>query len=310
MKHVIAVDIGGSKIAILAGPIRGEGKFHFKKMKTPEERGVAAILRLLDDEIEAIPGGRASMSALGLSVPGHVDTEGRVLEAGNLDAWRNIPLRAIVEKRYGVPVFVDKDANCGALAEKWCGAAAKMRTFVFLALGTGVGAALFLEGRLYRGAHCAAGEAGDMSFLPDGERERTVSEVLGKKSIKKRVRKATGKKMSAADALAKAGSERRFERATRDVVEVLSASVIAISSLLDPEAIVFGGGTSNAGEALLSRVRERVAPRLAVRPRLLLSRLGPEAQLVGAMLGAAGAIGRSRQLLVALRRRRRNPAQS
>jgi glucokinase len=291
-RHLVGFDIGGSKTAVLVREAGSEREVYANKVKTPAKHGVGAMLRLLDRHIDEIPGGRASMKALGVAVPGHVDDRGNVLSAGNLDGWANVPLREKLEERYQVPVFVEQDANCGALGEKWVGAAKEMNDFVFVALGTGVGAGLFLNGAIYRGAHFAAGEVGDMSFpagkpgKPDKDAHPTVADVVGKRTIKKKAERATGEKMSAAEALERARTERRLERVAGKVVEYLSTTVVAISSLLDPEAIVFGGGTSEAGDALLTRVRECVAPRHVVRARLMLAGLGSRSQLYGAIWGA------------------------
>jgi glucokinase len=286
-KHLVAFDIGGSKVSVRATEADSDREVYASKLKTPADDGVPAMLRLLDAQIRKIPGGRTGISALGIAIPGHVDDTGRVLQAGNLRGWRDVPLRKQLEDRYGVPVFVEQDANCGALGEKWLGAAKKMDDFVFLALGTGVGAGLFVGGSLYRGAHFAAGEAGDMTFASEEDEEETrLSDVVGKQSIKKKAKKATGKNMSAAEALAKSRTTRALRRVARDVVEHLSNSVVAISALLDPEAIIFGGGTSKAGEPLLKMVRERVAPLGVVRAKLMLAKLGSESQLYGALWGA------------------------
>src|SRR5262245_7895982 len=161
-RHLLAVDIGGSKIAVLAREVGKRREVLADKVKTPAEGGVEAVLGALDAQIAALPGGSPTLAALGVAVAGRVDGSGHVLHAGNLRGWIDVPLRALLEKRYGVPVFVERDASCGALGEKWCGAATHMTDFVFLSLGTGVGAGLFLDGRLRRGAHFAAGEAGDV----------------------------------------------------------------------------------------------------------------------------------------------------
>ena len=295
-RHLVAFDIGGSKVAVKAMDVDSEHEVYAAKLKTPADDGVPAMLRLIDAQISKVPGGKGKLGALGVAVPGHVDDTGRVLQAGNLRGWRDVPLRKQLEDRYGVPVFVEQDANCGALGEKWLGAAKKMDDFVFLALGTGVGAGLFVAGSLYRGAHFAAGEAGDMTFPsdePDDEKTR-LSDVVGKQSIKKKAKKATGKKMSAAEALAKSRRTRALRPVADDVVEHLSSSVVAISALLDPEAIIFGGGTSKAGEPLIKMVRERVAPS-RVRAELLLAKLGSESQLYGALWGAQQVVSSSRR---------------
>jgi len=284
-RHLVAVDIGGSKISLLAREAESGLDVYADKIRTPADEGVEAILGVLDAEIEAIPGGHGDMAALGLAVPGPVDSQGKVLRAGNLEGWVDVPLRALLERRYGVPVFVERDSNCGALGEKWCGAATGLESFVFLALGTGVGAGLFVDGRLYRGAHFASGEAGELTFFR-GERRENLSAIVGKQAIRKRVSRVTGKKLSAAEALARARTKARFARATQPVVEHLSAAVVAITALLDPQAIIFGGGTSEAGASLISRVRKEAREHLETLPRLMPAKLRGDAQLYGALWGA------------------------
>jgi glucokinase len=284
-KHLVAVDIGGSKISLLAREQESGLDVYADKIKTPADEGVDAILAVLDAEVDAIPGGRGGMSALGVAVPGPVDPRGKVLRAGNLEGWVDVPLRALLEKRYDVPVFVERDSNCGALGEKWCGAATGLDSFVFLALGTGVGAGLFLDGELYRGAHFASGEAGELTFFR-GEKRQNLSDIVGKNAIKKRVSRATGKKLSAAEALEQARRKRRLARATQPVIDQLTAAVVAITALLDPQAIIFGGGTSEAGAALLSRVRKAAREYLDTQPRLIPAKLRGDAQLYGALWGA------------------------
>jgi glucokinase len=284
MKRIlVGIDIGGTKTAVLAREVGSDREVYSEKLKTPAKEGVGAMLRLIDEQVDSLPGGRESMVALGVAVPGPVDDSGHVIYAGNLVGWGDVPLRDQLEERYAVPVYVERDANCGAVGEKWLGVAKEMKDFVFLALGTGVGAGVFIDGSLYRGAHYAAGEVGDMTFASEQTR---LSDVVGKKTIKEKAKKATGKKMSAAEALERAEKDRSLRPVARDVVEYLSTSVVAISSLLDPEAIVFGGGTSQAGEPLLKMVRERVAPLHVVRARLLLGELGSAAQVYGAIWGA------------------------
>src|SRR5256885_3791025 len=99
-RHVVAVDIGGSKTAFLARDLDGDVDIHVDKTKTPVGDGPEAIFRLLDEQLDRLPGGRRKMAALGVAVPGHVDPGGTVLRAGNLEGWVNLPLRAILEKRY------------------------------------------------------------------------------------------------------------------------------------------------------------------------------------------------------------------
>jgi glucokinase len=278
---LVAVDIGGSKIALLARQGLDGADLLADKIRTPRDSTVKTVLSLIDAFVGGVPGRR--IAAIGVAVPGHVDERGHVRRAGNLRNWRDVPLKKLLEKRYRAPAFVEGDANCGALGEKWRGAAREMDDFVFLALGTGVGAGIVLDGTIHRGVHAAAGETGDLVI-----RGTTVSEVVGKRSIQKAARKAIGKRLRSADALRRAESDPRLEKATRDAVESLATSVTALWSILDPEAIILGGGTSKAGQPLLRQIRRRVAP---LKPRLLLAALGSQAQLYGALWGAGQVAG-------------------
>ena len=112
-RHLIGVDIGGSKTAILVHEAKTHRKVFTEKVKTPADGGVGAMFQLLDDWIDKLPGGRSSVRALGVAVPGPVDGEGHVVRAGNLSGWVDVPLRRQLEERYRVPVFVERDANCG-----------------------------------------------------------------------------------------------------------------------------------------------------------------------------------------------------
>jgi len=286
--YLLGVDIGGSKIAVLARELRSEKAVYADKIKTPAEEGVGAILRLLDEQVENVPGGRASLKALGVAVPGPVDHTGHVLRAGNLKGWVDIPLREMLEDRYDVPVYVERDANCGAIGEQWFGAREGHERLRLPVARHGRGRRLVprwqaLSGRAFRRGR----EAGEMTFPTEGsDPPPRVSDVVGKRSIQKKAKRATGEKMSAAEALTKSQDEPRLERVTEDVVEYLSSLTVAISSLLDPEGIIFGGGTSKAGEALLKRVRERAEAHAAIRARLLLAKLGSESMLYDALWGA------------------------
>jgi len=164
-QHFVAVDIGGSKISTLARRVGSDRDVFGEKLKTPAKSGVEAVLRLLERACRRPrrPEGARRRGARSRGRCGSC-----TLGGGNLDGWVDVPLRGILEERYEVPAYVERDANCAALGEKWVGAAKAMSDFVFLGLGTGIGAGLFLNGRLYRGAHFAAGEVGNMSARSRG----------------------------------------------------------------------------------------------------------------------------------------------
>lgn len=302
----VGIDIGGTKVALLAEEIRpgdDNDKYNYKtaeiarrRFATPEGIDPGGIIELLRDEIAAMltEAGRdmSEIAAVGAAVPGLVDENGHLLAAGNL-GWSDFPFRARLAEILGVPAFVEHDANAAALGERWIGHARDLHSFVFLALGTGIGAGLFLDGRLYRGAHHAAGELGDLIPGRGGLgktpiKARPLSEFIGSGAIREIARDASGEDLDAASFIraGQSGENSELKPLAEKVVDYIAIAVISLITVVDPEAIIFGGGTSSAGDELIERVRDRVRNRVHEIPKLLRSALGEDAQLHGAIYGA------------------------
>lgn len=293
---VLGVDIGGTKTGLLVWDISSDSVLVQDTMPTPTEIGPAAMLDQILSAGHALLAGcsrkSSDLRAVGVAVPGLVDPEaGTVLTAGNLTGWVDVPLRDLIAARLHVPVAIEHDAAAAALGGRWRGSAREMEQFAFLALGTGIGVGIVLQGKLHRGAHNAAGELGDLvvgrEFLgqPRGG-VGNLAQLIGGKSLRRRVQQATGAKLSAAEALIYAEDDADLAAMADEVADYVAMAVIAIAALLDPEAIIVGGGTAEAGEDLLDPVRERVEREVARPPILIASALGSEAQLYGAIFAA------------------------
>jgi predicted NBD/HSP70 family sugar kinase len=168
-------------------------------------------------------------------------------------------------------------------------AARNMHNFVFLALGTGAGAGVVVNGRIHRGYHHAAGEVGNFLVGRPGrkkERHLWLWQHAGGPAIKRATRRATGKAMGGARTFEEAEDDPRLDRIADRVAGYVALAVVNIAAVLDPQAIIFGGGTSAAGELLIDRVRGLAADKLTVPPALMRSALGEDAQLHGAVFGA------------------------
>jgi predicted NBD/HSP70 family sugar kinase len=235
---------------------------------------------------------RANLLGIGVAVPGLVDAgAGVVLTAGNLAGWSHVPLRDLLEAQLRIPVVIEHDANLAALGERWRGAARNLESFAFVALGTGIGVGIVLNGQLHRGAHHAAGELGDLvvgrEYLGQ-ERggQGNLAQLIGGKTLRRRAKQATGDDLSAAEAISHANEDAELAAVADEVADCLAMAIIAIAALLDPEAIIVGGGTAEAGEDLLDPVRERVAREVPAPPVIIASAFGSEAQLYGAVFAA------------------------
>jgi len=293
---VVGVDIGATKVALMATDIVTGDNLGQHWFPTPAtagpERMIAEICHAIERLVAETGQARECLGAIGLAVPGQVDVDaGQVIFAGNLDGWQDVPLRDIVRQRLAVPAYIDQDANVAALGERWRGAAKGLHDFVFLSLGTGVGAGVVINGRLHRGAHHAAGEVGNFlmgrQYLGrDRQGHGNLERLIGSPTIRATARRQTGRELKPKHVLTEARRDPRLAPQAERVADNLAIAVVNIAALLDPEAIVFGGGTAAAGADLLDRVSGRVARELAAPPTLMLSALGEDAQLHGAVFGA------------------------
>lgn len=158
MKKYIGIDIGGTKCAVVLGD--AEGRI-LKKVRFPTQtdRGPQqAIDRILQAVAAMHP---AQAAAIGVSCGGPLDSvQGTILSPPNLPGWDHIEIKRILEERFGRPAYVQNDANACTVAEWQFGAARGKQNVIFLTCGTGMGAGLILDGRLYEGRDGAAGEIG------------------------------------------------------------------------------------------------------------------------------------------------------
>lgn len=166
---IIGCDIGGTKTAVVLGTPDGRIEWRSQFPTRPEGGFDASYRRLIEGVEEAQ--GRAGMRALAISVSigGPLDIlKGIIKSPPNLPGWDAIPLKQMLADRFGLPVYVEHDGNAGALAEWFFGAGQGCRNVVFLTMGTGIGAGIILDGRLFRGTSDVAGEVGHIRIAEGG----------------------------------------------------------------------------------------------------------------------------------------------
>jgi len=169
---IIGVDLGGTEVA--AGKITGGrlGEQVSAKIDQNSEDPMDAV-RLMGDLIDRLMDNK--VRGIGIGVPGLVNRDwGIVYDVLNIPNWKEVPLKALIEERFDVPVYVDNDANCFAMGEYRYGAYAGNSDFVGITLGTGMGSGIIKNGKLIPDAHCCSGEFGTMSYL-DGIYENYTS---------------------------------------------------------------------------------------------------------------------------------------
>jgi len=330
---VIGIDVGGT---MLKGAVcdRDAAIVHGERRRTARDDAEALV-----DGIVALAGdlaaegrrrfGADGVAGIGLAVPGLVDeTRGVALRAVNLP-WRDLALAAVVGARLGLPALLSHDVRAAAAAEAALGAGRVSDDFLFVAIGTGIGAAIVHGGRPFLGAHGRAGELGHVVVEPDGPPcgcgARGCLEAIASAAAIERGyaaggggvggdgrageggggragagdgesdRAAAGASAREVAALAQAGDPVAREVWAR-AARALGAALADAVALLDPGLVVVGGGLAEAGAQLLDPVAEELAARsrLGPPPRVVAAELGADAGCRGAALLAWRALGRGR----------------
>jgi glucokinase len=274
--RTIAVDIGGTSIRAAAGDLGAP-----RSVPTPAggDGVVAAVVELVAPLVSP------EVAAVGVVVPGVVDDAGVVAYATNL-GWRDVPLRRLLAAELGLPVVVCHDVAAAAAAE----AGSTDADLLFVALGTGVAAVHIQVGRAARGATDAAGELGHIPVYPDGDKcacgQFGCLEAYASAAAIARRYAASGGDPSydAARIVAALPHDALAQQVWTQATEALGLALTTATLLLDPGAVVLGGGLSLAGDRLLAPVAAELTSRLAWRnaPPLRLSRFGAAAGLHGA----------------------------
>lgn len=239
-----------------------EGHFSAAERRpTGAEQGPKAVIDAILGLARDLAAHESRPSALGLAMPGLVsEREGTVIEASNL-GLKGTPIRQIAMERLGIAVEVLHDVRAAALAEGLLGAARGHRDYLLLTLGTGVGAAVVIDGHPYTGAHGIGGELGHMCVHPRGPRcacggVGCVEAIASAGAVARRY----GGRVAAEEVAAHAAArDPEAERVWRDAVDALALAVANYQALLDPELVVIGGGLASAGDALFAPLRERAA---------------------------------------------------
>ncbi|MEV5002948.1 ROK family protein [Nocardioides sp. LML1-1-1.1] len=290
----VGVDVGGTKV--LAVRIGESGAV--EQVATRRMPGRTATGEAVEEAVAAAAAdvaGDGPPVALGVSAAGLVDAAGERYLFGAHLPWRDVPVRARLEERTGHRVVLDNDANCAAYAELLAGAARGFGSVVLVTIGTGIGGALVLGGRLVRGAHGLAGEFGHMQAVPDGLAcECGLSgcweQYCSGRALERVTRVTLGRHVDGPEvaAMALAGDE-VARQAFASIGTWLGVGTAALVSAYDPEVVVVGGGVSAVGELLLAPARAGLRDALqgtAYRPvpDIVPAALGPEAGAIGAAL--------------------------
>jgi glucokinase len=308
----LGVDIGGTKIA--AGLVEPGGTIVFQTrvpMPAREDAaaGFAALERAIHTVFAAQPQARGSLAGIGICAPGPLDPiRGVVLNPPNLPCWRNFPLAAEVQRLFQVRAKIDNDANAAALAEAVWGAGVGFRNVFYATLGTGIGAGIVFDRRIYHGRTGSAAEGGHVSIDYNGPRcacgkrgciealcsgpaiARRARRCLTESNTQSLMRDLAGGNLENLTAEHVAEAFRAGDTLAREVLEatadLLTVWLGNMIDLLEPDVIVFGGGLAQLISEFFARIQTGL-PTWCINARcceipLRLAKYGSDAGIAGA----------------------------
>lgn len=304
----IGIDFGGTTIksaVIRDGRVLAHGTVIDTQLFPQADALIDAMLGVIAN----MRGAHPEVVAVGVGLPGLVDSvNGVVHTLTNVPGWSEVPLRALLAARTGLPAIIENDAKAMAYGEWKYGAAKNGRHVLCITLGTGVGGAFILDGRLYRGAQLAAGEVGHSSIdyrgLPGPYGTvGGLEEYVGNHQIAERAAqlyRAAGRAVPAEKCtpLALAESARLGDAIALGLWDALGveigAALVNVIWLLNPDAIVIGGGVAKAGDLLFTPIRRTISERTQAlyreNLRVVPAALGNEAGMIGCATLAAEAV--------------------
>jgi predicted NBD/HSP70 family sugar kinase len=252
--------------------------------------------RMISDMLESVEASFDDILAVGIALPAPIRSDnGRIARTGLLRGWDGLPIADLMARRMMRPVYVDNDANLGALAELHSGAARGKGSALYVDVSHGIGAGLILDGHVYRGHSRGAGEFGHVTVIENGPLCRCgnrgcLEALAGGPAILESLR-ATSGALKLQDVVIRAlTGDAHCIRAIADAGRHIGIAVAGICNLLDPEHVVIGGDLGKAGEILLGPLRHSMERSALWEPNelpdVVQGQLGERAALMGAIMYA------------------------
>ena len=298
---VVGVDLGATKIAAgLVSPKNEITDKVYREAKVAE--GPAAVIERIAGCVEQLKAGLPAgqrLAGIGVCCPGPLDHQrGMVLDPPNMTGWVNVPFQEMLEERFGLPAPIEHDAKAAALGEFHFGAGRDVNDMIYVVVGTGVGAAIIIDGQLYRGANNLAGEVGHITVDMNGPACSCGSngcvevytagpdlvdryrDAMAGSPIKLRP-DAGGKDIADLAAQGDARAIQVFEQAG----QALGVGIATMAHLFDISTYIIGGSVVQAGDLLLNPTRKSVRYRayesIGPRVKVIAGPLGDDANILG-----------------------------
>ena len=289
--YSIGIDIGGTKIA--GALVDAEGRIHSQLQVPSPAHDAVAMVDTIAGLIEQISDGQQVIAA-GVAAAGYINADQSMVYYAPNIAWRNEPLKELLEQRTHIPIVIENDANAAGWAEFRFGAGKNFTHMTMLTLGTGVGGAIIANGQLFTGGFGTAAELGHLRIEPGGllcgcGQQGCLEQYASGRALLRFMREETGIDDLDAETgkvLLENGDDAAW-RAMRTVGIWLGSACASLSAVLDPQVFVIGGGVAAAGDRFLAPIKEAFLLNLSARgyhpePEFRIAELVNDAGVVGA----------------------------
>lgn len=288
---VVALDVGGT--GMKCALVRRDGTVvHEERHPTLAARGPEAVTENILEIAAGLARRAENPVAVGIAVPGVVDEENGVAVWSSNVGFRDVPLRKLITERLGLPATLGHDVRVGGIAEARLGAGRGESHVLFVAIGTGIAAALVVHGRGYGGAHGAAGELGHIVVRPGGNScgcgaRGCLESITSARAIGRRYAEVSGNaEATASDVVAQLDHDAVARQVWHEAIDALADGLLTAQALYDVNVLVLGGGLAEAGDTLLDPLRGELERRVTFHrmPHLARAQLGDTAGCLGSAL--------------------------
>ena len=310
-KYRVGVDVGGTNVKVALVDKTGS-IVYTDTVPTRAEMGyeytISNIIKAISDVIKESKVAKDAVEGIGFGFPGQIDCDNGIVRlAPNIPGWVDIPIADIVSKEFGVPVKVDNDVRCAALAELNYGAGKGTTNMICITVGTGIGSGLIVNGKLVRGASNAAGELGHIKLQMEGgplcgcgDQGCLEAFASGPAIVAMAEEYIKGGKSTKYRELAKneitpyyvCEAAKQGDVVAKKIFEIIGTYIgtglASVVNLLNPEKIVIGGGVADAGDFLFNPIKDalkkRTMPIQGAAVQVVHAELGNTAGVIGASL--------------------------
>ena len=294
---VVGIDFGHSHIGVVVGDLSHTVLAELWRdvdVDSSASHGLDIATDLVESALEEAGVDRERVLGVGMGVPGPITTgNGTVGSTSFLPGWVGVDAASAMRERLGMVVRVENDANLGALAELVWGAGRGARDFIFVSVRSGIGGALVVEGRLYRGSGGTAGELGHTLFRENGEVCRCgnrgcLETVAGTAAVAGAFNAVRGDDIGVHELIERAhAGDSVAQRVIAEAGRSLGVAVGNLCNVFNPERVIIGGDLSAAGDVLLAPITESISryaiPSAAAEVEVMAGQLGRRAEVMGAL---------------------------